>query len=207
MQVPVYNQAGEVVGQHELNEQVFGTPMNEGLVHQAVVHYLANQRQGNASTKTRGQVSGGGRKPYRQKGTGHARQGTTRAPQWKGGGVVFGPHPRDYSQLMPQKMRRLALRCALSQRVREGNIRLLEDLAFEGPRTKQALGLLGALNLSKALLITPEIDRDVYLSARNLPGTDTTYVGQLNIYDVLNHPAIVMPVSAAQRLAEKLAPA
>lgn len=208
MDVPVYNQAGEVVGQTELDEKVYDQPMNEGLIHQAVVHYLANQRMGTASTKTRGQVAGGGKKPYRQKGTGRARQGTTRAPHFKGGGVVFGPHPRDYRQLMPIKMRRAALRMALSQRLREGNVRLVEKLSFDQPKTKQVVKFLSALNVSQgALLVTAELDRPTYLSARNLPGTDTTYVGQINIYDVVGHRVIILPVEAAHRLQDKLRPA
>lgn len=208
MEVPVYNMAGEVVGQAELDERVFGQPMNEGLVHQAIVQYLANQRTGTASTKTRAQVAGGGKKPYRQKGTGRARQGSTRAPQFKGGGVAFGPHPRDFRQLMPQKMRRLALRVALSERLREGNIRLVDALTFPQPKVKLAEQLLGALNLTDgALLVTPEVDHTVYLAARNLPRTDTTFVGQLNIYDVVGHPAVVMPLEAVRRIEERLRPA
>lgn len=208
MELPVYNMAGEVVGQTELDERVFGQPMNEGLVHQAIVHYLANQRTGTASTKTRSQVAGGGKKPYRQKGTGRARQGSTRAPQFKGGGVAFGPHPRDFHQLMPQKMRRLALRVALSERLREGNVRLVDTLTFPQPKVKLAEQLLGALNLTDgALLVTPEVDHTIYLSARNLPRTDTTFVGQLNIYDVVGHAAVVMPLEAVRRIEERLRPA
>ncbi len=206
MEVPVYNLAGEVVGQTELNDQVFAVPMNAGLVHQAVVRYLANQRVGTANTLRRGEVSGGGRKPWRQKGTGRARQGSTRAPHWRGGGVVFGPHPREYRQELPLKMRRLALRCALSQRLRENGIRVLDQLTLEKPQTKQAVALLKALGLTTgALLVTPEPDRNVYLSTRNLPGTDATFVGQLNIYDVVRHPVVLMPVEAARRLEQKLA--
>ncbi len=207
MEVPVYNVAGDVVGQAELADDVFGQPMNEGLVHQAVVRYLASQRVGTANTLTRGQVAGGGKKPWRQKGTGRARQGTTRAPHWRGGGVVFGPHPRDYRQDMPMKMRRLALRCALSQRLREDAIRLVEDLSFEAPKTKQTVALLEALNVEGgALVVTPDLDRNVYLSTRNVPGTDATFVGQLNIYDVVRHSAVIMPLEAARRLEQKLQP-
>lgn len=208
MEVPVYNLAGQVVGQSELDERVFGQPMNEGLVHQAVVAYLANQRQGTASTKTRAQVSGGGKKVYRQKGTGHARHGGNRAPQYKGGGVAFGPHPRDYRQELPIKMRRLALRIALSQRLREGNIRLIEGLAFDQPKTKQGAMLLNAFNAENgALLVTPEVDLNAYRSLRNLPKTDTTFARQLNIYDVVGHPLVILPVEAARRLEERLRPA
>jgi large subunit ribosomal protein L4 len=205
LEVPVYNLAGDVVGQAELDEAVFGEPMNEGLVHQAVVRQQANRRVGTANTLTRGQVRGGGKKPWRQKGTGRARQGTTRAPHWRGGGVVFGPHPRDYRQDLPVKMRRLAMRCVLSQRVRENGVRLLQDLTFSEPRTKQSAELLQNLGLTeRALIVTPDLDRNVYLSTRNLPTAGATFVGQLNIYDLLSHPVVVMPVEAARRLEQKL---
>ena len=208
MEVPVYNTAGEVVGQTELNEIVFGVPFNEPLVHQAIVRYLANQRVGTVNTLRRGEVSGGGKKPWRQKGTGRARQGSTRAPHWKGGGVVFGPHPRDYRQEMPVKMRRLALRCALSQRVRENGLRLVEGLEVEQPKTKQLAQWLNALGANQgALIVTPELDRNVYLSTRNVPRAHATFADQVNIYEVLRHPVLVMPVEAARRLEQKLAPA
>jgi large subunit ribosomal protein L4 len=206
LEVPVYNLAGEVVGKTELNEAVFGQPFNEGLVHQAIVRYLANQRVGTANTLRRGEVSGGGKKPWRQKGTGRARQGSTRAPHWRGGGVVFGPHPRDYRQDMPLKMRRLALRCALSQRLRENGLRILESLAVEKPRTKTVTEILGKHGATRgALLVTPELDHNVYLSARNIPGTTTTFADQLNIYEVLRHSVIMMPIDAARRLEQRLA--
>ena len=208
MEVPVYNTAGEVVGQAELDEIVFGVPFNEPLVHQAIVRYLANQRVGTVNTLRRGEVSGGGKKPWRQKGTGRARQGSTRAPHWKGGGVVFGPHPRDYRQEMPVKMRRLALRCALSQRVRENGLRLVEGLEVEQPKTKQLAQWLTALSANQgALVVTPELDRNVYLSTRNVPRAHATFADQVNIYEVLRHPVLVMPVEAARRLEQKLAPA
>jgi len=208
VEVPVYNSAGEVVGKTELNESIFGQPFNEGLVHQAIVRYLANQRIGTANTLRRGEVSGGGKKPWRQKGTGRARQGSTRAPHWRGGGVVFGPHPRDYRQDMPTKMRRLALRCALSQRARENGIRVLETLSMEQPRTKNVASLLQAQGITQgALLVTPELDRNVYLSARNLPDAAATFVDQLNIYEVVRHPVIVLPIEAVRRLEQRLAAA
>jgi large subunit ribosomal protein L4 len=205
VEVPVYNLAGDVVGQAELDDAVFGEPMNEGLVHQAVVRHQANRRVGTANTLTRGQVRGGGKKPWRQKGTGRARQGTTRAPHWRGGGVVFGPHPRDYRQELPVKMRRLAMRCVLSQRVRENGLRLLQDLTFSEPRTKQSAELLANLGLTeRALIVTSDHDRNVYLSTRNLPTAGVTFVGQLNIYDLMSHSVVVMPVEAAKRLEQKL---
>lgn len=205
MEVPVYNAAGEVVGQAELNEAVFGQPYNEGLIHQAVVRYLANQRVGTANTLRRGEVAGGGRKPWRQKGTGRARQGTIRAPQYRGGGIVFGPHPREYRQEMPLKMRRGAMRSALSQRARENGIRILETLEAEQPRTKLVAELLAHHGLTNgALLVTPEIDRNVYLSTRNIPGAAATFADQLNIHEVVSHPVILMPLAAARRLEQRL---
>ncbi|MGH2461479.1 MAG: 50S ribosomal protein L4 [Chloroflexota bacterium] len=206
MEVPVYNSAGDVVGTTELNEAVFGLPYNEGLVHQAIVRYLANQRTGTANTLRRGEVAGGGKKPWKQKGTGHARQGTIRAPHYRGGGVVFGPHPREYRQEMPLKMRRRALSCALSQRARENAIRVLEGLTAEQPRTKQVVELLKNHGASRGvLLVTPEVDQNVYLSARNIPGAATTFVDQLNIYEVVNHPMIMLPLDAVRRLEQRLA--
>jgi large subunit ribosomal protein L4 len=208
LEVPVYNLAGEVVGQTELDDRVFGQPMNEGLVHQAVVRHMANQRVGTANTLRRGEVRGGGKKPWKQKGTGRARIGSTNAPHWRGGGVVFGPHPRDYRQELPVKMRRLALRCALSARVREEGIRLIEGFGFDQPQTKQAAALVKAFGVEgHTLLVTPDLDRNVYLSARNLPKSSTTFVGQLNIYEVVRHQVLIMPVEAARRLEQKLAPA
>ncbi len=160
------------MGDLELSETVFGAPVNEGLVHQAVVRYLANQRQGTASTKTRGEVSGGGRKPWRQKGTGRARQGSIRAPQWVGGGTVFGPKPRDYRQAMPKKARRAALRSALSSKVASGELLVLDELTFEEPKTKKMVEVLQNLKAAgaSALVVTGELDRNVILSARNIPG-------------------------------------
>lgn len=208
MKVPVYNAAGEVVGETELSESVFGQPFNPGLVHQAIVRYLANQRVGTANTLRRGEVSGGGRKPWRQKGTGRARQGSIRAPHWRHGGVVFGPHPREYRQEMPKKMRRVALLSALSQRARENSIRVLDTLTVTEPRTKAIAAVLNAHGLTRgALLITPELDRNVYLSARNIPRTTATFVDQLNIYEVMRHPVILLPLEAVRRLEQKLATA
>ncbi len=206
MQLSIYNLAGEVVGEAEFADHVFAQPMNEGLVHQAIVQFQANQRVGTANTLTRAQVSGGGKKPWRQKGTGRARQGTSRAPHWRGGGVVFGPHPRDYRQLLPQKMRRLALRCGLSQRVREDGLRVIDELTMEQPQTKQAAALLGALRVEGgALIVTSELDRNVYLSARNIPRIKTTYAAQLNPFDVMAHPVVILSLQAARLLEQRLA--
>jgi len=182
--------------------------MNEGLVHQAVVRHMANQRVGTANTLRRGEVHGGGKKPWKQKGTGRERIGSTTAPHWRGGGVVFGPHPRDYRQELPVKMRRHALRCALSARAREEGIRLIEGFGFDQPQTKQAAALVKAFaGEGHTLLVTSDLDRNVYLSARNLPKSSATFVGQLNIYEVVRHQTLIMPIEAARRLEQKLAPA
>lgn len=194
------------MGDLELSETVFGAPVNEGLVHQAVVRYLANQRQGTASTKTRGEVSGGGRKPWRQKGTGRARQGSIRAPQWVGGGTVFGPKPRDYRQAMPKKARRAALRSALSSKVASGELLVLDELTFEQPKTKKMVEVLQNLKAAgaSALVVTGELDRNVILSARNIPGVGTTRAGDLNVYDVVAHARLIATKDAIAKIEEVL---
>ncbi len=194
------------MGDLELSETVFGAPVNEGLVHQAVVRYLANQRQGTASTKTRGEVSGGGRKPWRQKGTGRARQGSIRAPQWVGGGTVFGPKPRDYRQAMPKKARRAALRSALSSKVASGELLVLDELTFEEPKTKKMVEVLQNLKAAgaSALVVTGELDRNVILSARNIPGVGTTRAGDLNVYDVVAHARLIATKDAIAKIEEVL---
>lgn len=194
------------MGDLELSETVFGAPVNEGLVHQAVVRYLANQRQGTASTKTRGEVSGGGRKPWRQKGTGRARQGSIRAPQWVGGGTVFGPKPRDYRQAMPKKARRAALRSALSSKVASGELLVLDELTFEEPKTKKMVEVLENLKAAgaSALVVTGELDRNVILSARNIPGVGTTRAGDLNVYDVVAHARLIATKDAIAKIEEVL---
>ncbi|MFS8571623.1 MAG: 50S ribosomal protein L4 [Clostridia bacterium] len=204
--VAVYNMKGEQVGDLELSETVFGAPVNEGLVHQAVVRYLANQRQGTASTKTRGEVSGGGRKPWRQRGTGRARQGSIRAPQWVGGGTVFGPKPRDYRQAMPKKARRAALRSALSSKVASGELLVLDELTFEEPKTKKMVEVLQNLKAAgaSALVVTGELDRNVILSARNIPGVGTTRAGDLNVYDVVAHARLIATKDAIAKIEEVL---
>jgi large subunit ribosomal protein L4 len=193
MQVPVYNQAGDSIGQVELREDIFGVKPNRGVMHQALVRQLANARQGNAATKTRGEVSGGGRKPWRQKGTGRARQGSTRAPHWKGGGVVFGPHPRTYNQRMPKKMRRLALKSALSAKAAENQIRVLDSFKLEAPRTRAVDALLGNLNCpTTALILLPQADELLARSARNLSGVKTLRTSYLNVRDLLGYEFLVM---------------
>ncbi len=205
MRVDVYNVTGEIVGKADLADTVFGVSPNEGLLHQAVLRQLANARQGTSDTKTRGEVSGGGRKPWREKGTGRARQGSTRAPHWRGGGVVFGPHPRSYHQDMPKKMRHAALRSALSASAAAGRIRLLDELAFSEPKTREAAQLFRNLALDgTALIVTPQLDRMVYRTARNIPGTRITPADMLNVLDVLKHRYLLMPVAAVRRIERNL---
>lgn len=207
--VAVYNIEGEQVGDLDLKDEVFGVEVNEALMHQAVVRYLANQRQGTVSTKTRGEVSGGGRKPWRQKGTGRARHGSTRSPIWVGGGTVFGPKPRDYRQAMPKKARRAALRSALSAKVADGELIVLEglkDLGLERPRTREMAALIRRLDLEgkRPLFVLAEPDKTLYLSARNLPGVDTETVDRLNVYKVLRHGHVVLAREAVDRVEEVL---
>lgn len=203
--VAVYNLEGQTVGEMELSDVVFGAPVNEALLHQAVVMYLANQRQGTASTKTRGEVRGGGRKPWRQKGTGRARHGSIRSPIWVGGGVVFGPKPREYRQKMPKKARRAALRSALSEKVREGNLIVLESLTLPEPKTKLMAGVLNRLAAErKPLIVLAERDRNVELSTRNLPGAATMQATDVNVYQVLVHDKLVLTKDAVAKLEEAL---
>lgn len=205
MQVDLYNMAGEVVGKAELSDDVFGVSPNEGLLHQAVLRQLANQRQGTAATKTRGMVEGGGKKPYKQKGTGRARQGTTRAPHFRGGGVVFGPHPRSYRQDMPKKMRRAALRSALSFAALEGRIRLLDSLEFAEAKTREAQRLFNALSIEKsALVVTPEASTAVVRTVRNIPGSRILPAAMVNVLDVMKYQYLVLPVEAARRIEQQL---
>lgn len=201
-ELKVYNAAGDSVSTLEVSDRVFDAPENRSLVHQAVVTYLANQRQGNASTLTRGEVSGGGKKPYRQKGTGRARQGSTRAPQWTGGGVVFGPKPREWRQRMPQKMRQGALRCVLSDKVRQDRLRIIDSFNLDAPRTKAMVELFSALALSrKVLVVLDERDDHVLQSMRNIPDVHLVPASILNTYDVLNADWLVT-TSAAVRVIE-----
>ena len=207
LQVPVHNILGEVVDHIELSEEVFGVSPNQAVVHQALVRQLANARLGTASTKTRAQVSGGGRKPFRQKGTGRARRGSSRAPQYRGGGVAFGPHPRSYRQAMPKKMRRLALRCVLSAKVAEGEIIVVDELALSGPRTKEMARILAALGVaSSALVVTAEPDPNVYKSARNLERIKALPANLLNVVDLSSHKVLMITVAAVRRVEELLMP-
>ena len=199
MQVPLRNISGEVVGQIELSEDIFGVPVNVPVMHQAFIRQLANARLGTADTKTRGEVRGGGRKPWRQKGTGRARQGSTRSPHWRKGGVVFGPHPRSYEQDMPRKMRRLALRSALSSKVADERIVVLDALEFESAKTRQIIDLLAHLDIaSSALVLLPDSNDNVERSANNLEGVKTLRANYLNIRDLLGFDYVIMPVGAMQ---------
>lgn len=202
----VHNVKGETVGDIELSDAVFAAPVNQALLHAAVVRYLANQRQGTAKTKTRSEVAGGGRKPWRQKGTGRARHGSIRSPIWRGGGVTFGPAPRDFRLEMPRKARRAALRSALSAKASSGDIVVLDSLEFAEPKTKQVVGLLKNLKIDgKALILTGDVQTAVYKSARNLPGVKAEEARNVNVYDILNHGKVIMTEAAARRLEEVLA--
>ena len=201
--VPVYDMNGKQVSETELNDAVFGITPNEGVMHACVVNYLANQRQGTQSTLTRTEVTGGGRKPYRQKGTGHARQGSIRAPQWYHGGVALGPKPRSYRYTLNKKVRRLAMLSAFSQKALDQSIVVIDNLAVEGFKTKTIVNLLKALEINgKALIVTHEADKNVYKSAANIPGVKTAAVNTLNVYDILNHDAFIVSKGAVAKIEE-----
>ena len=194
--VSVYNIEGKEVDTIELNDAVFGVEVNEHLVHMAVVNQLANNRQGTQKAKTRSEVSGGGRKPWRQKGTGHARQGSTRAPQWTGGGMVFAPVPRDYSFKMNKKEKRAALKSALTSRVQANKLIVLDQLTMDAPKTKAMQNVLNSLNVNKALVVTKENDANVVLSARNIPDVKTALVNTINVFDVMKYNTVVLTKDA-----------
>ena len=200
MQAPVYNITGEVIDNIEISDYVFGEPFNEALVHQAVVRQRANARQGTASTKTRSEVAGSTRKLFRQKGTGWARAGSAMSPIRRGGGVAFGPKPRDYHKDMPKKMRRLALRCALSAKVKGEEFTIVEPLKFDEPKTKEMDRILAALKIdSTALIVTSEAKTDVVKSARNIPGVKTIPADLLNVVDILSYKMILIEVDAVKK--------
>ncbi len=205
--VPVYNTQGETVGEIALSDAVFAVPVNIALVHQVATGYLANARQGTVGVKTRGMVRGGGRKIWRQKHTGKARQGSTRAPHWKGGGVVFGPRARSYRQALTVKARRGALRSMLSARLSEGALRVLNGFSLEQPRTKEFAGILGRLALvdSRTLVVTASADRNVYLSGRNLPDVAVTPAANLNALQVLRARSVVLTEDAVRAVEGVLA--
>ena len=190
--VSVYNMEGNQVGEIELNDAVFGVEVNEHLMHMAVVNHLAANRQGTQSAKTRSEVSGGGKKPWRQKGTGHARQGSTSAPQWKGGGVVFAPKPRDYTMKLNKKERRLALKSALTSRVNENKFIVVDALKMDEIKTKTFQAVLDGLKVSKALVVLGNDNQNVVLSARNIPNVKTAYTNTINTYDVLKYDTVVI---------------
>ncbi|HIU88133.1 MAG TPA: 50S ribosomal protein L4 [Candidatus Avilachnospira avistercoris] len=200
--VAVYNMQGEQVDTIELNDAVFGVEVNENLVHMAVVAQLANKRQGTQKAKTRSEVSGGGRKPWRQKGTGHARQGSIRAPQWTGGGVVFAPVPRDYSMSMNKKEKRAALKSALTSRVEAGKLIVLDELALPEIKTKEFQKMMDALKIEKALFVLDSMDKNVILSARNIEDVKTTQVGTLNTYDVMKYSTVVLTKKSVSDIEE-----
>ena len=203
--VTVYNMEGKEVGTIELNDAVFGVEINEHLVHMAVVNQLANNRQGTQKAKTRSEVSGGGRKPWRQKGTGHARQGSTRAPQWTGGGVVFAPVPRDYSFKMNKKEKKAALKSVLTSKVQESKIVVLDELKMDAIKTKDFAKVMSNLKVDNALVVTAAIDTNVIMSAKNIPGVATSVASDINVYDVLNHTTLVVTKDAVASIEEVFA--
>ena len=200
--VSVYNMEGKEVGKMELNDAVFGAPVNEHLVHLAVVQHLANNRQGTQKAKTRGEVSGGGRKPWRQKGTGHARQGSTRSPQWKGGGVVIAPVPRDYSFKLNKKEKRAALKSALTSCVQEDKFLVLDELKFDEIKTKKFQEVLDNLKVSKAVVVLADDDQNVILSARNIPGVITASINTINTYDIMKYATVIATKDAVAKIEE-----
>jgi len=201
--VTVYDMAGATVGEMELDGTVFAVKPNKSILHAAVVNYLANQRQGTQSTKTRTEVRGGGRKPWRQKGTGRARQGSTRSPQWTHGGVALGPKPRSYRFSLNRKVRKIAMKSAFSAKVLDGSFIVVQNLAMSEIKTKAMLKALGSLGVAKtALIVTPTSDRNVMLSARNIPGVKTAQVGALNVYDILRCEKLVIDKEAVNKLTE-----
>lgn len=201
--VDVFNIKGEVVGQIELNDDIFGVKVNEAAMHSAVVNQLANKRQGTQSTRTISEVRGGGRKPWRQKGTGRARQGSIRSVQWTGGGIAFAPKPRSYNYTMPKKMKRVALKSALSSKVLENNIIVLDELAFSEIKTKEFVKVLNNLKVEgSALVVLPSADEKVYKSARNIPQVKAAHVNMINTLDILKHKKFIITKDAVTRVEE-----
>lgn len=201
--VNVYNMEGKVVEELELNPAIFDVEVNVHCMHAAVVNQLANKRQGTHSTLTKSEVSGGGKKPYKQKGTGHARQGSTRSAQWIHGGIVFGPKPRDYSYTIPKQVKRLALKSSLTSKVIDSNIIVLDTLAFESIKTKNMVKVLAALNVEdSALVVLPEKDLNVVKSASNIAGISTAYVNTINVYDIMRHTKLIVTKEALAKISE-----
>ena len=201
--VSVYNMEGSQVGEIELSDAVFGIEPNKVLLHEMVVNYLANQRQGTQSALTRAEVAGGGKKPWRQKGTGHARQGSIRAPQWRHGGIVFAPKPRDYSYTVNKKEKRLAMKSAFSAKVIDNNMIILDKLTLDDYKTRDIVDMLSAVNANKkTLLVLPEVDKKIIFSARNIPGVKTAQVNTLNVYDILNYDSLIVVRDAVSKIEE-----
>ncbi|MBR1700787.1 MAG: 50S ribosomal protein L4 [Lachnospiraceae bacterium] len=200
--VSVFNMEGKEVGTIELNDAVFGVEVNEHLVHMAVVQQLANNRQGTQKAKTRSEVSGGGRKPWRQKGTGHARQGSTRSPQWTGGGMVFAPVPRDYSFKLNKKEKRAALKSALSDKVANSNLIVLDELKFDEIKTKNFANVMNNLKVEKGLVVIAENDTNVVMSARNVEAVNTSLVNEINVFDIMKAKTVVLTKDAVAKIEE-----
>ena len=200
--VALYDTTGKVIGELELNENTFGQPVNLPVMHQVVVAHLANRRQGTQSALTRSEVSGGGKKPWRQKGTGRARQGSTRSPQWRHGGVVFAPKPRDYSQHVNKKMRRVALKSALSGKVIDSEVIVFDELNLDSAKTKEMVKVLAAVNVKNALIVLADRDEAVERASANIPKIATTQVANLNVYDILNHGTLILTKNSAAKIEE-----
>ena len=201
----LFNMAGQQIGEIELSEGIFGIEPNEAVVHEVVKNHLANRRQGTQSTLTRAEVSGGGKKPWRQKGTGHARQGSTRAPQWTHGGIVFGPKPRDYSYELNKKVKRLALKSVLSAKAAMGAVVVIDELKMESVKTKAMVEFLAKVGAEKAIIVTPEVNENVIKSARNIPGVVTTTAKILSVYDIVNAKSLVLDKAALAIIEEVFA--
>ena len=201
----LYDMAGKQIGEIELSEAIFGIEPNQAVVHEAVKNHLANCRQGTQSALTRAEVSGGGKKPWRQKGTGHARQGSTRAPQWTHGGIVFAPKPRDYSYTLNKKVKRLALKSALSDKAAQGNVIVVDGLNLDAIKTKTMAGFLSAVEAKKAVVVTPELNENVVKSARNIPGVVTTTAKLLSVYDIVNANQFIVDKAALAVIEEVFA--
>ncbi|MCR4723401.1 MAG: 50S ribosomal protein L4 [Eubacteriales bacterium] len=205
MKADMYNKDGQIVGSVDLSDEIFGITPNEAVVHQSVVAYLANQRQGTQSAKTRSEVSGGGKKPWRQKGTGRARAGTSRSPLWYHGGVIFAPKPRDYSQSMNKKMKRLAMKSVLSAKVQDKELFVIDALTFDEPKTKEMVKVLDNLKLAKTLVVTADSDRNVFKSVNNIATAKCTTVGELNVYDMLKYDNLLVTKDSVDKIEEVFA--
>lgn len=200
--IKVVDMSGKELREIEISEVLFASGINETAVHQAVVNHLANRRQGTQSTKTRSEVRGGGRKPWRQKGTGSARQGSTRSPQWKGGGVVFAPKPRDYSYKLPKSLKKVALYSALTSKFNDGKMIVVDNISFDAPKTSKMVEFFDKLGARKPLVVTESVDKNVYLSARNIEKAAVTYADLINVYELLKHDNLVISESALKRVEE-----